>query len=91
MAALFIDATSGVDTGSPRYSVVDDHGTVQPSGPVRIFHSDGRYDALFSVSLEAKLCDGDQSRNYRIMVNVKDKAGNLGTVAVLVSIIRPPG
>lgn len=85
VAALITDAGSGVDPNSAAYSVVDDYGVVQPSGPASIFLSHGHYYLTFTVQLEAKPREGDSARKYRITVNAADLAGNAGVGGAVVT------
>jgi hypothetical protein len=73
----FTDALSGVDPSSASFRVIDEYGSIQPSGTVSVM-SDGSYALI--VNLEASRLGGDRDgRRYRIILSVKDKSGNVGS------------
>ena len=83
------DVTSGIDPVSARFSVVDEYGQVQPSGPVSI-GAGGRYTA--AVTLVASRNGNDKDgRTYSIVVRVHDNAGNLGTASAVVRVPHDQG
>jgi hypothetical protein len=77
------EATSGTDTAN--YAVVDEYGTVQPSGPVTV-SATGDYS--FKVRLEPKRKTTDKDgRLYTITVRAADKAGNAGSAPTTVKVL----
>lgn len=78
------DALSGVDPGTAAFSVVDEYGLVQPSGPISLGQG-GSYS--FTVSLQASRLDSDKDgRQYTIKVSGNDLAGNAGSAATVVTV-----
>jgi hypothetical protein len=78
------DNLSGVDAGTAQYTVVDEYGTCQPSGPIPLA-AGGAYN--FTVKLDTYRDAGDlDGRTYTINVSAKDLAGLSTNVAVLVSV-----
>jgi hypothetical protein len=74
------DSLSGVDADSATYSVQDEYGQDQPSGPVQV-RSDGTY--TFLVLLDAARSNSDKDgRTYVITVRSRDLAGNVGSQSV---------
>jgi len=68
------DAGSGVDRSSATYRVEDEYGQVQPSGTMTL-DAGGNYS--FTVMLQASRSGSDRAgRHYRVIVGVKDNAGN---------------
>ena len=71
------DSGSGVKQGSPRYSVIDEYGKVQPSGPISLAPG-GNYSVV--VWLQASRDGSDRNgRRYSITVSATDYAGNNGS------------
>ena len=71
------DSGSGVKQDSPRYSVIDEYGKVQPSGPISLA-PDGNYSVV--VWLQASRDGSDRNgRRYSITVSATDDAGNNGS------------
>jgi len=78
------DKLSGVDFNSATFAVVDKYGKVQPSGRVKVDRW-GHY--AFLVWLQASRNDSDKDgRHYTITVSVRDLAGNLGSVATVITV-----
>ena len=78
------DALSGIDAGSATFRVVDEYGTVQPTGPI-VIGPGGNY--VFSAALEASRLGGDlDGRSYQVVVSVNDEAGNLVSVSAVVIV-----
>jgi hypothetical protein len=73
------DTVSGVPTsGGATFSVVDEYGVAQPSGPVTL-QSNGNYS--FTLTLPATKNAGDNSHLYTITVRGTDRAGNTNTAS----------
>lgn len=73
------DTVSGVaQTGGATFSVVDEYGVAQPSGPVTL-QSNGNYS--FTLSLPATRNPGDSYHLYTITVRGTDRAGNTSTAS----------
>jgi hypothetical protein len=77
------DTTSGVQPGSATYSVIDEYGVAQPSGPV-VLQANGNYS--FTLSLPATKNDGDRNHMYTIIVQASDQAGNADSASDTVKI-----
>ncbi len=76
------DALSGVNSAS--YSVIDEYGVTQPSGPVTL-QANGNYS--FTLSLPATKNGPDKDGHlYTIMVRGFDQAGNSGSATATVRI-----
>ena len=83
------DNLSGVNPSTVAFIVVDEYGSVQPSGPVTL-GSGGSYS--FTVSLQASRNGNDMDgRQYVITVSAKDFAGNLGSAATVVTVPHDRG
>jgi hypothetical protein len=77
---------SGVDLSTAAFSVVDEYGLVQPSGPVTL-GTGGSYS--FTVSLQASRLNSDKDgRQYTIKVSAKDLAGNAGSATTIVTVLH---
>jgi glycosidase len=80
------DTLSGVDSHTAAFSVVDEYGLVQPSGPVTL-GAGGSYS--FTVSLQASRNNNDKDgRQYTIKVSAKDLAGNAGSGTTIVTVVH---
>jgi glycosidase len=80
------DTLSGVDPSTAAFSVVDEYGLVQPSGPVTL-GTGGSYS--FTVSLQASRLNSDKDgRQYTIKVSAKDLAGNAGSATTIVTVLH---
>jgi len=78
------DSGSGVDPTKVTFSVADEYGIVQPSGPVSL-SPDGTYS--FTILLQAYRHGGDKNgRQYTITVSARDLAGNLGSASTTVVV-----
>jgi Big-like domain-containing protein len=89
VAGTITDSLSGVNPGTAAYAVVDEYGTVQPSGPVSL-GSLGHYS--FTILLQAS-CNGNDrnGRHYTITVSASDYAGNVGSAATTVTVPHDQG
>jgi hypothetical protein len=73
------DTVSGVPiTGGATFSVVDEYGVTQPSGPITL-QSNGNYS--FTLTLPATKNVGDTSHLYTVTVTGTDRAGNTNTAS----------
>ena len=89
ISGVLSDATSGLDLSSASFTVADEYGTVQPSGPVTL-NPDGSY--AFTISLEASRDGGDHNgRTYTITVTAGDLAGNRVTATTVVTVPHDQG
>jgi glycosidase len=89
VSGTITDNLSGVDPSTAAFAVVDEYGSVQPSGPVTLGLG-GSYS--FTVLLQASRNGNDQDgRQYFITVSAKDLAGNLGSAATTVTVPHDQG
>ncbi len=89
VSGAITDSLSGVDPSTAAFAVVDEYGSVQPSGPVSL-GSGGSYS--FTVSLQASRNGNDKDgRHYTITVSAKDFADNLGSAATIVTVPHDQG
>ncbi|HET6976925.1 MAG TPA: PQQ-binding-like beta-propeller repeat protein [Pyrinomonadaceae bacterium] len=73
------DTVSGVAiTDGATFSVVDEYGVTQPSGPITL-QSNGNYS--FTLTLPATRNVGDNTHVYTITVRGTDRAGNTNTAS----------
>jgi len=73
------DTVSGVPiTGGATFSVVDEYGVTQPSGPITL-QSNGNYS--FTLTLPATKNVGDNTHVYTITVTGTDRASNTSTAS----------
>jgi hypothetical protein len=78
------DSGSGVDPATASYTVLDEYGLIQPSGPITL-QPNGSY--RFTVALQASRRGQDQDgRHYTIAVSARDQAGNLGVATAMVVV-----
>ena len=78
------DALSGVNANSVNYAVVDEYGSVQPSGSVTL-HPNGSFS--FPVLLQAsRLATDSDGRMYTITVIGQDNAGNQSSTSMVVVV-----
>jgi len=72
-----------------RFAVVDNYGTVQPSGGVTL-GANGTYS--FAISLQASRLGTDQNgRTYTITVSAHDNAGNQSSSSTAVVVPHDQG
>ena len=84
ISGTITDSESGVDPSSAAYSVRDDYGIVQPSGPITLGLA-GRYS--LTILLQASRKGEDLAgRHYTVMVSAKDNAGNPALVSIVVKV-----
>jgi glycosidase len=89
VSGTITDNLSGVDPSTAAFAVVDEYGSVQPSGPVTLGLG-GSYS--FTVLLQASRNGNDQDgRQYFITVSAKDLAGNLGSASTTVTVPHDQG
>jgi hypothetical protein len=80
------DVHAGFDATGGTYSVADEYGRSQPSGPLT-FTADGSY--AFTLSLEGnKNANDKDSRRYTITTNGRDRAGNTVSATAIVTITK---
>jgi hypothetical protein len=73
------DTVSGVSvTDGATFSVVDEYGVTQPSGPITL-QSNGNYS--FTLTLPATKNVGDNTHVYTLTVRGTDRAGNTNTAS----------
>lgn len=78
------DAISGVFLTGACYSVVDEYGQVQPSGPITV-QPNGTF--TFTVMLQAsRRGDDKDGRLYTIWISALDLAGNVGSASISVVV-----
>lgn len=73
------DTASGVNPTGTTYSVVDEYGVAQPSGPV-VLQANGSYSFNLSLPATRKGNDND-GHTYTITVQARDQAGNTSAVS----------
>ena len=89
ISGTMTDNLSGVDSSTAAFNVVDEYGSIQPSGPVSL-GAGGSYS--FTVSLKASRNGNDQDgRHYTITVSAQDLAGNPGSAATSVIVPHDQG
>ena len=89
ISGAITDGTSGVNQGSATFAVVDEYGSVQPSGSVRV-QTNGIYS--FTLSLQAsRLGTDSDGRLYTVVVKAQDNAGNQGTSSTTVVVPHDQG
>ena len=89
ISGTITDDLSGVDSSTAAFNVVDEYGSIQPSGPVSL-GAGGSYS--FTVSLQASRNGNDQDgRHYTITVSAQDLAGNPGSAATTVIVPHDQG
>ena len=79
---------SGVDASSVSYAVIDEYGSVQPSGPVTL--NAGAYSITVYLQASRNGNDAD-GRRYVIRVSAKDNAGNAGSNTATVTVPHDQG
>jgi hypothetical protein len=89
VSGTITDNLSGVNPSTAAFAVVDEYGSVHPSGTVTLGPG-GSYS--FTVSLQASRNGNDRDgRQYMISVSAEDFAGNRGSAATTVSVPHAPG
>ena len=88
ISGTITDATSGVDPNSAMFAVTDEYGQVQPTGTVTL--TGGSYSFGLSLIAERDGADTD-GRTYKIVLTGKDKAGNIGSCPVVVTVPHDQG
>jgi hypothetical protein len=84
VSGTIVDSESGVSTTGSVFTVLDDHGEVQPSGAIDV-GADGSY--AFTLLLEASRAGRDRNgRHYTIMVTGSDLAGNSASTQAVVTV-----
>jgi len=78
------DIGSGVDPNSATFEVSDEYGIVQPSGGIAL-NADGSYAVRIVLSASRRGADLD-GRLYTVTIKAKDRAGNLGSAHVFVTV-----
>ncbi len=79
------DLISGVDLNSVAYTVQDEYGMVQPSGPVALVQN-GAFE--FTVMIQAARKNDKNGRTYQVTVQAMDNAGNMGSQTATVTVKR---
>jgi glycosidase len=86
VSGAITDNLSGIDPSTPAFSVHDEHGNIQPSGPLSL-GSGGTYS--FAISLQGSRRGNDKDgRQYTITVSAKDLAGNPGSASTVVTVLH---
>jgi hypothetical protein len=89
VSGTIVDTDSGVNPSTAAYSVADEYGEVQPSGPITL-GAGGTYS--FAIPLQASRSGTDKNgRTYTITVSAKDNAGNLGSTSTVVAVPHDQG
>ena len=89
ISGTMTDNGSGVDPSTAAFAVIDEYGSVQPSGPISL-GADGSYS--FPISLEASREGQDKDgRQYTVTVSADDLAGNPGRGTVIVVVPHDQG
>ena len=84
VSGTITDNLSGVNPSTAAFAVVDEYGSVHPSGTVTLGPG-GSYS--LTVSLQASRNGNDKDgRQYMIRVSAKDFAGNRGSAATTASV-----
>jgi hypothetical protein len=89
ISGTITDTQSGVNAATAKFTVYDQDGTVQPSGPVTLA-PDGSFS--FTVMLQASRNGSDLTgRHYSITVRASDNAGNPGFGSATVVVPHDQG
>jgi hypothetical protein len=97
---LAVDTLTGVNPSTLSFHVIDEYGTVQPSGRITsvfgaeptAFGGDVLVWFTFQVELQAKRHGYDfDGRQYLIVTDARDVAGNLGSSPTLVTVPHDMG
>ena len=89
LTGTIVDTGSGVDPASATFTVKDEYGLAQPSGPLQL-NTDGSYRVQVPLTASRQGSDAD-GRTYTITVSAKDKAGNLGSAQTFVRVPHDRG
>ena len=83
ISGAITDIGAGVDASTAAYTVTDEYGQVQPSGPI-ILGSAGKYS--LTVWLQASRNGDDKDgRKYTITVSARDNDNQLGSASTVVT------
>jgi hypothetical protein len=89
VSGVITPGTSSLVSGGTSYTVIDEYGQDQPSGPITL-GSGGSY--LFQVPLIAARNGNDHDgRTYTIVVNGQDTLGNMGSCSAVVTVPHDRG
>ena len=89
VSGTITDSLSGVNPSTAAFAVVDEYGSIQPTGPVSL-GAGGSYS--FTILLQASRNGNDKNgRQYTITVSATDYAGNLGSAAAIVTVPHDQG
>jgi len=90
VSGVATDAHANVNPNSGSFSVADEYGLVQPSGPVTLtLQPDGSYRYSFSVFLDSSRLGGDaDGRSYSITVHATDSKLNDTSVSTGVLVVH---
>ena len=89
IAGTITDSGSGVKASTATYAVIDEYGSVHPSGPITL-GSNGSYS--FTIQLQASRNGNDKDgRQYTITVRAQDNAGNNGAASTGVTVPHDQG
>ncbi|HZR23530.1 MAG TPA: choice-of-anchor tandem repeat GloVer-containing protein [Vicinamibacterales bacterium] len=78
------DVLSGLDPATATFRVVDSYGAVQPTGTFLV-RPDGSYS--FTIMLEAaRRGDDPLGRQYQVVINARDRAGNAASASTVVTV-----
>jgi len=89
VSGTITDTSSGVKANSPAYAVKDEYGEVQPHGAIALGPG-GAYS--FTVLLQASRLGTDlNGRRYTVIVRARDKSGNSGSNASVVTVPHDQG
>jgi hypothetical protein len=78
------DAGVGVDPASVTFTVLDEYGIAQPTGPIAI-DTTGHYSVRIPLTAFRRGDDSD-GRRYTIVVHARDLEGNAATASTLVVV-----
>ncbi len=89
VSGTITDSLSGVNPGTAAFAVVDEYGSIQPTGPVSLGAGESY---SFTILLQASRNGNDRNgRQYTITVSATDYAGNLGSAAATVTVPHDQG
>jgi hypothetical protein len=84
VSGMVTDAGSGVDPASVTFTVLDEYGLAQPSGPISI-DATGHYSVRIPLAASRRGDDLD-GRVYTIVVHARDVGGTAATASTLVTV-----